>query len=228
MEHNKEKLKAPNEGELESIEQLQDHSDLAFLYPKAKRQWSGKLLSENERNTKRDAHLEQITRSIRKHFFSIGFLIPLPIFLFVLFVVTGQQFIKSAQDFAFYVIPFAVILCILTWLTVMSVKKVRKIFYDHAIAIGPFYLTLVILLLPAGLTTYLLTLATHESKLLPATVTVGLVEIVLSIVFSFLLLFIWTTPKLSGQWKMAVLYILAGSLIIAAAACAGVHLANNL
>lgn len=228
MEHDNHHLQSPNETTLEAIEQLQDRSQLTTLYPRAKRQWSGDLLSSDERDTRRSAHLEEISRSIRKHFFSIGLLIPLPIFLFVLFVVVGQQFITNDKKAVLFILPFIVVLLLIAWLSVVSLKKVRQIFYDHSIAIGPFYLTLILLLLPAGVASYLLTVALHSSQIIPATAIVGFIEIVLSVMFTFFLLFIWTTPKLSGRSKMSVILAFGGLLMIVAAICATVHLVNHL
>lgn len=228
MEHDNHQLKSSNETTLEGIEQLPDRSQLTTLYPRAKRQWSGDLLSSEERDTKRSAHLEEISRSIRKHFFSIGFLIPLPIFLSVLFIVVGQQFITNDKKAVLFILPFIIIFGLIAWLAIVSLKKVRKIFYDHSIAIGPFYLTLILLLLPAGVASYLLTMVLHSSQTIPATAIVGVIEIVLSVVFTFFLLFIWTTPKLSGRSKMSLILAFGGLLVVTAATCAAVHLAHHL
>lgn len=217
MEHTNDPLKAPNETDLSDVEHLQDRSNLTHLYPNAKKQWSGELISAEERSTLRDTHTKEIGRSIRRRFFSIGFLAPLPIFLTAMFAVTIREVIPDIESLKFMLLPLIVLGIILLWLIFALFKKVNDIFYDHAMRVVPFYVTLISFLSMSAAVTYLYTRSIHENSPFLATAITGGVTLVWSIIFSLLILFIWTTPALSSRGKTITLFVVAGLLVAATA-----------
>ena len=217
MEHTNDPLKAPNETDLSDVEHLQDRSNLTHLYPNAKKQWSGELISAEERSTRHDAHTKEIGRSIRRRFFAIGFLAPLPIFLTAMFVVTIREVIPDIESLKFMLLPLIVLGIILLWLIFALFKKVNDIFYDHAMRVVPFYVTLISFLSMSAAVTYLYTRSIHEDSPFLATAITGGATLVWSIIFSLLILFIWTTPALSSRGKTIALFVVAGLLVAATA-----------
>ena len=80
MEH-RPSINGPSDPTLGGITQLESHSDISTLYPTAKAQWDGEIMTPEARNAKKKAEREAVIMSIRGKFLAIGLLLPLPFFV---------------------------------------------------------------------------------------------------------------------------------------------------
>ena len=205
-------LDAPNNEDLGNIEQVADHSGLTTLYPHAKAQWDGEILSEEERERRRKYKEDTVSFGIRKHFVTIGFLAPLPLIIASV-VVTGVFTMITDDNVRMFVIPMIVVFLLWVMFTIGTYKKLTKLFYTNAVQAGPFLFTLLLLLgmsLPMIFTGTLL--FQNEQPLISASL-IGGVEIIWSIILTLPLIYIWTTPKLRGNSKFALITAIALTLL---------------
>ena len=133
-------LDAPDNEELKHIEQLSDHSDLSALYRKAKDQWDGELVSDTERERRRQHKHDTIAFGVRKKFITIGFIIPLPLLL-VWIIVSVILSMVTEDNAPMFVIPMMFTFLLWGLVSYFSYRKVYAIFYNNTLQAGPFVIT---------------------------------------------------------------------------------------
>lgn len=206
-------IEAPNNDSLENIEQLTDRSQLSGMYFAAHNEWEGKeILSKEDREMKRDQEQLQITRSIRKWFALIGFLVPTPVILLVLLI--GLASVYLAPDNFRLMLPLS-ILAIGLWgaILFLSFRKVYRIFYQHALTATPFILILFALIGLSAQASFLVILPLGAEPLINV-ILVSSITYVASIILSGILLTIWTAPRLSGSGKLGAIMLLVIALLV--------------
>lgn len=213
------KLDAPNNESLKNIEQVQDHSELSTMYRKAHDQWEGELVSDTERETRRQSQQDTISFGIRPYFAVIGFLVPLPIILAAISAIAILSF-STEQSIPMQVIPSIFGFMLWVGITYLSYKKLRKLFYKNALSALPYTIVLLTLLALSVPIFYLLTEPLHSDNFFVASILISAITILWSVVLSLPLLRLWTTPKLSGNAKFGIITLLG--LAIAAGAAATV------
>ena len=197
-------LDAPDNEALSRIDQVGDHSSLSTLYRKSKNDWTGELVSEDERERRRQTKYDTISFGIRKQFHTVGFLITLPIVAMSIIIAAAFALVTD-DNVGIMVIP--AIFVFLFWVmgTYFGYRKVYGIFYNNALQATPY---IIILLLFLGLLTpiiHSLTAGFHDQNAFVATALVAGIELLIGIIISYPLLLIWTTPKLSGNVKMTII-----------------------
>ncbi len=219
MDKNHE-IDAPNNDSLRSVEQLEDHSALSSLYPHKNTDWTGDLVSAEDRATKRDQATLHITTSIRRSSVAIGILAPLPFLLAGLIIATLQVYgmgrSTKPEDTSFYAI--VTILGGMIWLalSLYILHKIGEIFYKHALRATPFVLVLLALLSASIQALYVFTLPIHQAQPLMAVGIVGGATLVWSVFLCSALLWLWTAPQLAAHTKFTVIAGLAIVLIAVA------------
>jgi len=210
----KHRLDAPNNESLQDIEQLGDHSDLSTLYFNAHVEWEGKeIISDAERHARHAKEVLDVTLSIRKWFVVIGLLIPLALVSFVVLLAFATTYITT--DNARFALLY-VILLTACWLIIsfVSLRRVYAIFYAHGIRATPFVVMLIALSGLSAQASYLLTRPLQPGTFLGNTLVVSAGTMLASVVLTGLLLFIWTTPRLSGNGKVGIIGIIAGAILL--------------
>lgn len=209
------RIDAPDES-LNTVEQLEDHSNVSSIYPQAHKSWEGQeIVSAEERERRRLEKENTISFGIRRQFLTLGILIPLPLIIAAL-ILTGTITFMNDQNAS--ILTFPLILLVLIWLslTLLAIRKVFEIFYKHALRAGPFFIVLLALLGMSVQIVYVLTMPIHASQPLQAALLVSVIECVWSVFLCFILLFVWTTPRLSGNAKFGVISIVALCLLLTA------------
>ncbi len=212
MDH-KHRLDAPNDESLGVIEQVSDRSELSSLYFKPRDEWEGKeLLSDEQRNAKHDAALVSAKLSARRHFVTLGVLIPSPIILLVLLISWAAAYLNIAT--LNFMLPLAV-LAVLTWgiISFLSIRKTYRFFYDHTINAGPFIIASFVLIGLSVQQLILLTRPLHTDSFLNNALIVGTATYLASIIITGILLCIWVAPRLSGKAKMISIGLIALCLL---------------
>ncbi len=204
-------LDAPDNEELKNIEQVADHSDASTVYRQAKEQWSGEILSSEERERRRQHTEDTLTFGIRKQFLQIGILAPMP-FIFLALLISTNLAIIGRVDMVILAVPL--VLSYIIWLVVSFsiMKNLFRIFYKNALTAGPFLFILYAILFLSIQAIKISSSPIHNYQLFTSVAIVSAVEIVLSIVLSYFLLLIWTTPKISGGIK--VIFIITLTVLI--------------
>lgn len=214
---NKHKLDAPNNESLRSIEQVSDHSELSTLYRSAGKQWTGEVVSHEERERRLQHEQDTRTFGIRKQFWTVGLLAPLPLVL--LSLILGAAFtIVNENNVAYYVIPMLIVSGIWAALSFNIIRRIFELFYQHGLRAGPF---LIVLLTFLGLSIqiiYVLTMPLHGQQLLSSVMMICAIELLWSIIITYALLLIWTTPTISGGVKVAIIGLIGLFLLMAAVA----------
>ena len=198
------KLDAPDNEALSSIDQVGDHSNLSTLYRKAKNDWTGELVSEGERERRRQTKYDTISFGIRKEFFGVGFLIALPVALMSVMVAVILSIVTEA-NVGIMVIPTMFAFLFWVMAAYFTYRAVYRMFYSNALQATPF---IIILLMYLGLLATILHIATagiHAQNPLTATLVITGIELILSMVIALPLLIIWTTPKLSANAKLMII-----------------------
>lgn len=206
------KLDAPNNEDLQLIEQVGDHSDLSTIYPHANNQWTGDVVSLDERDRRQQQKIDTASFGVRSEFAIIGALLPFPI-IAAFVPVAATLPLMNDDNVAYFVIPGIFAFFIWAGLTFASYRKVHRVFYKNTLQTLPFslfHLSVLALSIPAC---YLITLPVHEGRLLQATVLVSLVELLWSILLCLVMLRLWTTPLLSGGAKLGIIMIIGLSFI---------------
>ncbi len=208
----KHKLDAPNNESLKHIEQFGDRSELSTLYPRRGKQWDGDLVSPEERDRRRQKKDETLSFGIRKQFWLVGLLTPLPLVILSLFI--GVIFAIATEDnIPQLVIPGMFLFFIWMMLLYGIMRKTNEVFYRHSLRAIPYIVTLVILLALSVQSIYLLTIPLHSEQLVASLALVGAIELGWSILISYGLIFLWTTPRLSGNTKMSLIAVFAAALL---------------
>jgi len=207
-------LDAPDNESLRTIAQLDDHSELSTIYPHPHSEWDGELISRDEREKKREDERLRISLSLRKWFLAIGLLIPLP-FVFVAILITVTAHYTNIKDLGYLLLPLLVGIGFAVFGTYRGFKYGYKIFYTHGIKAGPFITFLLGLLLLSLNALFLLTQPLHTGELGIDTLIISASVFVASVLYSLLLVFIWSSPRLSSARKIALAGMLALIPIIA-------------
>lgn len=211
----KHRLDAPHNDLLEGIEQVDNHSELSALYFTARAEWEGKeIISTEERHARSAQELRAITLSIRKKFAVVGLLVPLPLILFIVLLAFALATITT-PDSARFALPLVIVL-LGTWIAVSfaASRKVIAIFYQHALRAGPVILILLALDGLAAQASLLFTQPLHLENFLARSLVVGGSTLVLSVIISGVLLYIWTSDHLTSTRRVSLIAGIAYTLLI--------------
>lgn len=210
-------LDAPDNESLRTIEQVPDHSELSNIYPHAHDQWEGtELMSDEERKKKHNREQLNINLSIRRWFFMVGFLIPVPFVLAALISALGITFIRS-ENLGFLLLPIAVGLGLWIILSRLAFKKVADIFYGHSIATTPYFIVHMGLLLLSIQGIYVAATSFYTKSLIFNTVLTSSFVMLMSVFLSAVLLITWTSPLLGAKLKFASIGVIAVAIVGATA-----------
>lgn len=209
------KLKAPNNESLKNIEQLDTRSELSGLYFKAKDQWSGELLTEDERDERRDTSLDAITRTIKNRFLSIGFLGMLPFALLmglVAFALSIANLIALDNKMTVLIVPVMIATLLWFFVAFRLFRRYFAIFYEHALR-GSIFIFFQLALTGAATHTLFVLLIEplHFATTGNILISAG-AGLVLSPVVSFLLLQLWLSSRMSGNAKLSVIVALIAAI----------------
>lgn len=210
MDHN-HRLEAPDNEALKDIEQVADHSDLSTLYRKAKDQWDGELLTDQEREKRRQNKYDTISFGIRKKFLLIGFLIPLPFFLAWLIGSVALNFVTD-DNVSMMAIPAIFVFLAWAMLSFFSYKRLFVLFYDNALNAGLFITVLLTLLGLSAVSIFKLSDSIHQAQVFESALTVTGFGFVWSVILTIPLLYLWSTPRLSGNAKLGVIALIGLAL----------------
>lgn len=206
------KLDAPNDDSLHTIDQVANHSDLSTLYPHAKDQWTGDLVSKDVRSYRQQEHQDTLSFGIRQYFFTVGLLIPLP-FISIIVALTAAFVYVKESNVSMFVIPGIFVFFILLGITIGSFRKLSNLFYMNALRALPYAVIMLGLLSIIVFMLYHATSSIHDYQLLPAVAIVSAATIIVSIILNFFFLRLWTTPVISGAMKILIMITLALALI---------------
>lgn len=211
------RMDAPDNDALRTIEQVPDHSELTSLYPHAHTQWEGtELMSPEEREQKRTREQLNINLSIRRWFFIVGLLIPVPFLLATVMSAVGVTYVTE-QNIGFALVPIILALGLWFLFSRLAFKKVADVFYGHSIGAVP-YLVAHIGLLALGLqATYVAASSFFGSSLIYNTLLTSALVMTMSIFLSGVLLVIWTSPLLSSRLKFGSVVVIALAILGATA-----------
>lgn len=211
------RMDAPDNESLRTIEQLSDHSDLSTIYPHAHNEWEhSDLLSREAREKQREDEKLRISLSLRKQFLPIGFLIPLP-FVYISLLTTLTANYISIEQLSFLLLPVLIVMGFTIFLTYRGFKHGYRIFYSHGIKAGPFIFSLILLLLLSINAVFLLTEPLHTGVQGIDMLIVGASVLTLSIIYSFILVYIWSSPRLTSGKKLALVGLLALLVVVGTA-----------
>ena len=207
----KHTLDAPDNEELKTIEQVADHSDISTVYRQAKQQWSGEILSSEERELKRKREEDTMSFGIRKKFLYIGIMAPMP-FIVLAFLIAANLSLIGKVDTVILAIPLVAAYIIWLVLSYNILKNLFQLFYKNALNAGPFLFILYAILLLSIQTIKISSSPIHNYQLVTSLAIISVVELILSIALSYFLLVIWTTPKIGGGIK--VIFIASITLLL--------------
>lgn len=208
------KLDAPNEDGLQNIDQLNNHAELTTLYPHAKEQWTGEVVSRDVREYKQQEHQDTLSFGIRQYFLTVGLLIPLP-FIATIVALTAALVYVNQTNVTMFVIPGIFVFFLLLGIAIGSFRKLSTLFYMNALRALPYSVIMLGMLSIIVFMLYHATSSIHDYQLLPAVAIVSASTIIVSIVLNFFFLRLWTTPVLSGALKILIMVTLALVLIAA-------------
>lgn len=203
------RLDAPDNDSLQTIEQIEDRSELTTLYPHSHSEWEGvDLLSREAREEKRNQEQLHINISIRKWFPVIGLLAPIPFILGSILTTLAFTYLR-VESMAFLLLPVAFAIVAWFYISYRSVKGIVSIFYAHSIKATPFVLTLLSLIV-LGLQGHYVAIEPYytDSLVYNALLSSGVI-LLTSIILSGLLIFIWTTRTISAKTKVLCIGFLA-------------------
>lgn len=214
------RLDARDSQDLAAVEQLEDRSDLSTLYPQRATQWDGVIMTAEQREAARDKATEEISTSLRRHFVTIGFLVTLPLLLAAAIVASAMEInlLNSEEAESRAILTAATIIVGGAWLATsfIALRKVVHLFYDHAMRAAPFIVIVLAMISISVQSLYILTFTYHQSTPLMTVGIVGAASVLWSIILSFALLWIWTSPRLADSLKIAYIAIMTLSVVGAA------------
>ena len=211
------RMDAPDNDSLRTIEQVPDHSELSSIYPRAHDQWEGtELMSSEEREKKRTREQLNINLSIRRWFFIVGLLIPVPFLLAAVMSAVGVTYVTE-QNLGFALVP--IILALGLWLLFsrLAFKKVADVFYGHSIGAVPYLVAHIGLLVLGTQATYIAASSFFGDSLIYNTLLTSALIMAMSIFLSGVLLVIWTSPLLSSRLKFISVVVIALAIVGATA-----------
>lgn len=210
----------PLEGE-ELVGQQQDHSGLGTtLYPTPQAQWSGDIMSREEREKQNAKKEYELGRSILPKSFALGALLVLPFAVGLPLIVFFQNITVFAEkDRILYAIPamvFTAIWIIISW---KMIKKAARVLYNHTVSSAAYLLIHYLIMLLASTGIYASTTWLHHHSTYISVIVPGIAGVVASAVLAFILLSVWTA-RIPGVVKLA----LYGLMIVIAATFTAVSL----
>lgn len=211
----KHRLDAPNNDSLSGIEQVGDRSGLSTIYPHAGKQWEGDLVSQEERERRRQEKEDGMTLGIRKQSWKVGLLAPLP-FVLLSFFVAGSVIGIAHSNIDLMVIPMIIAFIAWVGISFSIFRRIFALFYAHALRAVPFLLLLFVLLGLSIQTVYILTIPIHSQQLLSAVALVSVFALLWGMFMSYILLMIWTTPAMNGAVKASVIATMTFGLALIA------------
>lgn len=211
------RLDAPDNDSLSQVEQLQDRSELSSIYPHAGKQWEGDLISQEERERRRQHKEDMMSFGIRKHAWKIGLLAPLPLVLLGLFLAGSAKGI-ALTNINLMVIPMIIVFLIWIAITLNIYKRVFTLFYAHALRAVPFLMISFVIWLLSVQIIYTLTTSIHNQQPLNAVAIVGAISLLWSMIISYILLLVWTTPRINGAGKVIIIAVIIFGLLLSATA----------
>lgn len=207
------------EGE-ELVGKQQDHSGLGTtLYPTPTDQWSGELLSREERDKRNEQKQYELGRSILPLSPAIGALLALPFAVGLPLVVFFQNItVFAEQDRILYAIPamvFTAIWAIISW---KMLKKAARTLYNHTVSSTTYMIIHYVILGLSSIGIYVATIWLHQHTTYLSVLIPGAVGVVFSALLAVILLGIWTS-RFSGTIKLFIygLLVVGASLFAAAA-----------
>lgn len=211
-------LDAPDVEELEKIEQIPDHSELSSLYFKPGQQWKGEILSKEERDKKKQQEKDEMSFGMRPKFWQVGLLAPLP-FIALAFCLTVNYLLINVVPIMFLLFPMIIVYMLWIVFLIYIFRTLSAMFYRNALRAGPFLLVLYVFLFLSLQIVFLSgpTFSLDHQVLIPVAV-LSASSLVLSVVFSFIQLYMWTTPRMNGGSKVAVIggmVLILGSILAA-------------
>ncbi len=207
------RLDAPDNEALSAISQLDDHSELTTIYRRAHSEWEGvDIMSRDARESKLKAEKLRISLSLRKWFVPIGLLIPLPFIIMSLFVTFAGKYFDVAT-LGFMTLPLLIGIGFVLFLSYKGFRYGYRIFYTHGTKGLPFILCLVALLGLSLNPLFLLTEPLHTGDHTIDGFIVAAGVLILSVIYSAIMTFVWSSPRLSSGLKIACVGIMA--LVIA-------------
>ncbi len=208
------RLDAPDNETLRTIEQLDDRSELSTLYPNPHKEWEGTdILSTLDRERKRNDAQDRINLTIRRWFPILGILLPLPVVITALTFVFAYRFLSHADKLAL-LLPVMALVAIVAWLSYRSIKTIYAIFYNHAMGATLFIYTVgwyLICSIPGIFT--LLNPALGDDYVINALILCG-GFLALSIIYSGIVIYLWSAKKLSGRTKLSIATVI-GTILLA-------------
>lgn len=212
------RLDAPDNEALRTIEQLDDRSALTTIYPHAHSAWEGTdLMSAKDREQKRTQEQLKISLAIRKWFAVIGVLVPLPAILLLLAIIGASSFI-SIKSLIFLLIPIVLGIGLIGFVTYWSIKRIRTIFYSHAVKAAPFIIILVGLIALSIDSTFLMTQPLHNGVIFHDALIISAAVLAVSVILSGILMLIWASPRLTSGAKLGCIGIVVVAIFLGTAA----------
>lgn len=206
------RLDAPNNDSLNTIDQIGDRSITAAVYPHIHNEWDGIELMSGEARAKKQAEEQiRINLSIRKWFPIIGFLIPIPAVLYSILIAFAAQNLDMGQA-GFMLLPVFAAIVLFGWLSYKSIKGVYTIFYNHSIKATPYFIAHVALLAIAFQGLFKIAQTLHGGWAVGDVLIVNGFLMGASIVLCAVLLFVWTSKKISGGWKLGIIIAMIAAL----------------
>lgn len=207
------RLEAPNNDSLSEIEQLSDRSNVGAVYRHAHDEWEGVgLMSGKERQEKYDQEQIRINLGIRKWFPIIGLLTPIPFVLMAVMLALAAQYLDMKMA-GLVMIPVLLGVVLWAYITYKVVRGVYAIFYNHSIKATPFLVAFVGLLALSYHQLHLFTERYFGEDPLNNVLLVGGVVTTVSIILCGVLLFIWTSRRLSANVKVTFILTFALAII---------------
>lgn len=211
------RLDAPDNDALSTIKQLDDHSELTTLYPHAHNEWEGvEIMSRYERDKKHDDEQLRISLSLRKWFIPIAVLIPMPFIVSGIIVTLSANYLNMGS-LGFLMLPLLIITGGVLYASYRCFKYGYKIFYKHGVKAWPFIVALLGLLLVSLHSLFLLTEPLHTGEEAIDVLIINGAILLASILYSLILVYIWSSPRLSARMKIVTVGILA-TIVLAATA----------
>lgn len=197
------RLDAPDNEALRTIEQLEDRSGLTTIYPHAHQEWEGvDIMSRDDREKKLSDDKLRISLSLRKWFVVIGILIPLPMIIMGLVASTSAEYF-DLEKLGLLILPLLIVTGGLLYASYKGFLYAYSLFYTHGTWGLPFVVALLGLLGLSLHASFLLTEPLHTGNTAIDALIISGALLIASIIYSGLLVLIWTSPRLGSGTKMA-------------------------
>lgn len=212
------RLDAPDNDSLRTIEQLNDHSELTTIYPHAHSEWEGAggIVGREERERQHSEERLRISLSLRKWFLPIGLLLPLPFIVIAMLATLAANYF-NIKSLGYMLLPALIFAGFLLYLAYRGYKYGLRIFYKHGVNALPFVLVHFGLLFFSINIIFLATEPLHTGEQAIDMLIIGAATLLASIVYSLLLVLIWSSPRLSATLKIACIGIMYLAIFISLA-----------